>query len=112
MGTRCADHATPLYPQKLAITSPINGGLSVGVVRLQTKSHGVRQSVSLRCGCFAQAATTVPSADLPPLVRFAVTMENVFWDIKTQFVPHRRHITSPLQSPASQCYVRVDVSWR
>jgi hypothetical protein len=32
----------------------------------------------------------------------AVTMKNaVFWDIKTQFVPHRRHITSPLQSPAS-----------
>jgi hypothetical protein len=31
----------------------------------------------------------------------AVTMENVvFWDIKTQFVPHRRHITSPLQNPA------------
>jgi hypothetical protein len=31
-----------------------------------------------------------------------VTMKNVvFWDIKTQFVPHRRHITSPLQSPAS-----------
>jgi hypothetical protein len=23
-----------------------------------------------------------------------------FWDIKTQFVPHRRHITSPLQSAA------------
>jgi hypothetical protein len=32
----------------------------------------------------------------------AVTMKNVvFWDIKTQFVPHGRHITSPLQSPAS-----------
>jgi hypothetical protein len=31
----------------------------------------------------------------------AVTMKNVaFWDIKTQFVPHRRHTTSPLQSPA------------
>jgi hypothetical protein len=31
----------------------------------------------------------------------AVTMKNVdFWDIKTQFVPHRRHITCPLQSPA------------
>jgi hypothetical protein len=29
----------------------------------------------------------------------------VFWDIKTQFVLHRRHITSPLQSPASYCYV-------
>jgi hypothetical protein len=25
----------------------------------------------------------------------------VFWDIKTQFVPHRRNITSPLQSAAS-----------
>jgi hypothetical protein len=39
------------------------------------------------------------------LVRFevfmAVTMENdVFRDIKPQFMPHRRHITSPLQSSA------------
>jgi hypothetical protein len=32
----------------------------------------------------------------------AVTMKNyVFWDIRTQFVLHRRHITSPLQSSAS-----------
>jgi hypothetical protein len=29
----------------------------------------------------------------------AVTMKNSFFlDIKTQFVPHRRHVTSPLQS--------------
>jgi hypothetical protein len=29
----------------------------------------------------------------------AVTMKNaIFWDIKSQFVPHRRHITSPLPS--------------
>jgi hypothetical protein len=39
------------------------------------------------------------------IVRFAVftavTMKNaVFWDIKTQFVLHSRHITSPLHSPA------------
>jgi hypothetical protein len=28
----------------------------------------------------------------------AVTMKNaVFWDIKTQFVPHRKHITSTLE---------------
>jgi hypothetical protein len=33
----------------------------------------------------------------------------VFWDIKPQFVLHRRHITSPLQSPASSCYVRFEV---
>jgi hypothetical protein len=30
-----------------------------------------------------------------------VTMDNaVCWDIKTQFVSHRKHITSPLQSTA------------
>jgi hypothetical protein len=37
-------------------------------------------------------------------------MKNVvFWDIKTQFVLHRRHITSPLQIPAGECYVRFEV---
>jgi hypothetical protein len=37
-------------------------------------------------------------------------MKNVvFWDIKTPFILHRRHITSPLQSPASYCYVRFEV---
>jgi hypothetical protein len=39
-----------------------------------------------------------------------VTMKNVvFWDIKTHFVPHRRHFSSPLQNPASSCYVRFEV---
>jgi hypothetical protein len=32
-----------------------------------------------------------------------------FWDIKTQFVIHKRHIMSPLQSPAGSCYVRFEV---
>ena len=36
-GIRCADHMTPLYPQKLALTSPTGGGRSVGIVRLRTK---------------------------------------------------------------------------
>jgi hypothetical protein len=39
----------------------------------------------------------------------AVTMKNViFWDIKGLVVPHRRHITSPLQSSSSSCYVRFE----
>ena len=38
VGTRCADHVTPLYPQKLALTSPTGGGRSVGIVRSQTKA--------------------------------------------------------------------------
>jgi hypothetical protein len=33
----------------------------------------------------------------------------VFCDLKTQFLPHRKHITSPPQSPAGSCYVRFEV---
>ena len=38
MGNRCADHVTPLNPQKLALTSPTGGGRSVGIVRSRTKA--------------------------------------------------------------------------
>jgi len=38
VGTRCADHVTPLYPQQLALTSPTGGGRSVGIVRVRTKA--------------------------------------------------------------------------
>ena len=37
-GIRCADHVTPLHPQKLALTSPTGGGRSVGIVRSRTKA--------------------------------------------------------------------------
>jgi hypothetical protein len=32
------DHAAPLYPQELALTSPTSGGRSVGIVRSRTKA--------------------------------------------------------------------------
>jgi hypothetical protein len=38
VGIRCADHMTPLYPQKLSLTSPTGGGRSVGIVRSRTKA--------------------------------------------------------------------------
>ena len=38
VGTRCADHVTPLYPQKLALTSPTGVGRSIGIVRVRTKA--------------------------------------------------------------------------
>ena len=38
VGIRCADHVTPLYRQKLALTSPNGGGRSVGIVRSRTKA--------------------------------------------------------------------------
>jgi hypothetical protein len=31
-------YVTPLYPQKLALTSPISGGRSVGIVHSWTKA--------------------------------------------------------------------------
>jgi len=31
-------YVTPLYPQKLALTSPTGGGRSVGMVRSRTKA--------------------------------------------------------------------------
>jgi hypothetical protein len=37
VGIRQAEHATTLYPQKLAITSPTNGGRSVRIVSARTK---------------------------------------------------------------------------
>jgi hypothetical protein len=38
VGIRCADHVTPLYPQKLALTSPTGGGRSVGIGHSRTKA--------------------------------------------------------------------------
>jgi hypothetical protein len=38
VGIRHADHVAPLYPQKLALTSPTSGGRSVGIVRWRTEA--------------------------------------------------------------------------
>jgi len=38
VGIRCTDHVTPLYPQKLTLTSPTGGSRSVGIVRSRTEA--------------------------------------------------------------------------
>jgi hypothetical protein len=38
LGIHHADHAIPLYPQKLELTSPTSGGGSVGIVRSRTQT--------------------------------------------------------------------------
>jgi len=48
VGTRCADHVTPLYPQKLALTSPTCGGRSVGIVRVRTKATELSFSLRIK----------------------------------------------------------------
>jgi hypothetical protein len=40
MGIRCANHATPLYPQNLALSLLTSGGRLVGIFRSQTKATG------------------------------------------------------------------------
>jgi hypothetical protein len=37
-GVEIRDYATLLYPQKLVLTSPTRGGLSIGIVRSRTKA--------------------------------------------------------------------------
>jgi hypothetical protein len=41
VGSRCSGHAIPLYPQKLALTSPTSGGRSGAIIRLRPEGHGV-----------------------------------------------------------------------
>jgi hypothetical protein len=38
VGIRHADHVVPLYPQKLALTSPTSRGRSVGIVSSRTQA--------------------------------------------------------------------------
>jgi hypothetical protein len=42
---------TPLYPQKLALTSPTGGGRSVGIVRVRTKATEFSFSLVYYCLC-------------------------------------------------------------
>jgi hypothetical protein len=39
-----------------------------------------------------------------------IIKNSVIWVMEAQFVLHKGHITSPLQSPASYCYVRFEVT--
>jgi len=57
VGTRCADHVTPVYPQKLALTSPTSGGRSVGIVRVRTKA--TEFSFSFSCSLLWHTYTNI-----------------------------------------------------
>jgi len=67
VGTRCADHVTPLYPQKLALTSPTGGGRSVGIVRSRTKATEFYILCAMRCAviiiCFICYSISIYAAE-------------------------------------------------
>jgi hypothetical protein len=50
VGFRCADHATPLYPQKLTLTSPISSDRSVVKVRSRLMLRSL-VSLAVSYGC-------------------------------------------------------------
>jgi hypothetical protein len=53
IGIRCPDYVTPLYPQKLALISPTQGGRSLGRYSSLTDSgHGVYFFVDTQ-GCMS-----------------------------------------------------------
>jgi hypothetical protein len=64
-------------------------------------------SYGATCYAYSEISTLLPRKRGPifkyinGLGRKIYLKNVVFWDIETQFVLHRRHITSPLQSPAS-----------
>jgi hypothetical protein len=86
----------------------VDGALSLSEVSKRTSNPDPRRAAKrkllLGLNCSKQRFLHVKDKlwDCEDPVRFevltAVTMRNVvFWDTKSQFVLHRRHITSPLQ---------------
>jgi hypothetical protein len=58
-GVRCADYTTHLYPQKLALTLPRSGGLSVGIVRSPTRATELLVYVTYMKSVYCQCLPSV-----------------------------------------------------
>jgi hypothetical protein len=77
-------HATPLYPQKLALTSPRSAGRSVGIVRWRTKATELVYLPFSGSDCgeyllrtyivYALSDVTVVISDVNVVTRFLVTL--------------------------------------
>jgi hypothetical protein len=55
---------TLIYPQKLALTSPTNGGRSVGIVRSQTKATELLLLLLLLLLCTANWSKIIKKMDI------------------------------------------------
>jgi hypothetical protein len=75
---------TPLYPQKLALTSPTGGGRSVGIVRSRTKA--TEFSFSFSCGtdrhtdvfCYIDSVPTSQRTGFSPIRRIHQLVNAVY----------------------------------
>jgi hypothetical protein len=92
-----------IKPRQYALTLSPCSGYPVSLTSLFTcrGSRSLYTHINLQNICLNDSLTYLR------FVHSLYTNETV--DIKTMFVLHRRHITSPLQSSAGQCYVRFEV---
>ena len=100
---------TPLYPQKLALTSPTGGGRSVSIVRLWTKAtelvnYEYIPPVSISCLCAQDYGYgSVRSAVSVSSSASHQKLENIDWN---QQQGHRSETVSPEgQKPSEQVSV-------
>jgi hypothetical protein len=86
---RCSDYATPLYPSRLALSPRMQHILR------ETRCTYLQRLLDIKVDLNRQSFHVIFQ------VLTVVNMKNAaFWDMKTHSVPHRRHITSTLHSPA------------
>jgi hypothetical protein len=99
VGIRCAGHVTPLYPQKLALTSPTRGVPSVGTVRLRTKVTELYTQITV---WYAERPPCIPDSHL-----YRVT--NTRCRIGTLFSPNDGHIFARNMSRKAINILRISV---
>jgi hypothetical protein len=111
-GGRCVTHR-----KSLLLTERVSSYTEMKAVHLSVSVFGVHGHAAVGMWNTQGVQETVALVwrnwlvDIPVqgFSAITLTMKNgVLWYIKTQFVLHRRHNTSPLQSPASKCSVKFE----
>ena len=97
MGNCYADHVTPLYPQKLALTSPTGGGRSVGIVRSRTKATEFSFSLVNLCDNYVVAQLDgYPQVPLVVKVEPSTALNDMFLIVLTINLPNN-YVTANLK---------------
>jgi hypothetical protein len=107
----CSQQSVHRLHSRLEASNPSERGAMIGTPETEAAKASslwlhnrniFTQMFLVKCLTIYMPLTEIKKDGIRFEVFMAVTMKNVvFWDIRTQFVLHRRHIMSPLQSSAS-----------